>query len=172
MEREMIQGEVKETALQSPWVWALFIFMGVVLAANGTLIYFAFKTRPNLVVSDYYERGKNYEARLNLKNRMKKDLGWRMDEGGKIAASAGRPASVTVTITDKDGLPAAPEAVKLYAYRPSDARHDFELPMTKTGNGQFVVDAVFPLKGVWDLIIEAEKGDERMNIARRITVLP
>ena len=62
--------------------------------------------------------------------------------------------------------------MKLYAYRPSDARHDFELPMTKTGNGQFVVDAVFPLKGVWDLIIEAEKGDERMNIARRITVLP
>lgn len=167
-----MREEVKETALQSPWVWALFIFMGVVFAANGTLIYLAYKTKPNLVVSDYYERGKNFESRTNIKKRMVGDLGWRMEAAREIAASAGKPAPVTITIMDKDGHPAAPESVKLYAYRPSDARYDFTLPMTEAGNGQFTTQAAFPLKGVWDLIIEAEKGHDRMNIARRVTVLP
>ena len=172
MEREIMRNEVKETALQSPWVWALFIFMGVVFTANGVLVYFAYKTKPNLVVSDYYERGKNYESRTKLHNRMKSDLGWRMEVSRDIAVSVGKPAPVTIMITDKDGLPATPENVKLYAFRPSDAQHDFALPMTKAGSGQFTVQAAFPLKGVWDLIIEAEKGDERMNTARRVTVLP
>ena len=172
MERELIRDEVKETALQSPWVWALFIFMGAVFAANGTLVYFAYKTKPDLVVSDYYERGMNYESRTKLQNRMKGDLGWRIQGASEIAAVAGKPAPVTVLITDKDGRPAEPERVKLYAYRSSDARFDFAVPMAKAGDGRFSAQTTFPLKGVWDLIIEAEKGDERMNIAQRVTVLP
>lgn len=164
--------EVKETALQSPWVWALFIFMGVVFAADGTLVYLAFKTKPNLVVTDYYERGTNYESQTKIQNRMKGDLGWKIAPVKEIAASAGKPAPLTIMITDRDGRPAAPEKVKLYAYRPSDARYDFALPMTKTTDGQFSAQTTFPLKGVWDLIIEAEKGDDRMNIAQRVTVSP
>ncbi len=172
MEREIMREDAKETALQSPWVWALLILMGVAFVANGVLIYFAYKARPNLVATDYYERGENYQTQQRIENRMKGHLGWRMEAAREIAASAGKPAPVTVTITDKDGLPAAPEIVELYAYRPSDARYDFALPMTRAGNGLFTAQAAFPLKGIWDLIIEAKQGDELIKITRRITVLP
>ncbi len=172
MESEIMREEAKETALRSPWVWALFILMGMAFAANGVLIYFAYKGTPNLVSTDYYERGENYQTQQRNENRMKGHLGWRMEAPREIIASAGKPAPVTVTITDKDGLPAEPESVKLYAYRPSDARYDFALPMTKAGNGLFSAQAAFPLKGIWDLIIEAQKGDELVKITLRITVLP
>ncbi|MBI3582036.1 MAG: FixH family protein [Nitrospinae bacterium] len=172
MESETLPEETKETALQSPWVRGLFILMGAAFAANGALVYFAYKARPNLVATDYYERGENYQAQQGIEHRMKGSLGWRMEAPREIAASAGRPAPVTVTITDKAGLPAEPDGVTLYAYRPSDARYDFDLPMTKAGNGQFSAQAAFPLKGIWDLIIEAKKGDELIKVTRRISVLP
>jgi nitrogen fixation protein FixH len=172
MEREINREEAGETALQSPWVWALLILIGVAFVANGVLIYLAYKGTPNLVSTDYYERGENYQTQQKIENRMKGSLGWRMEAAREIAASAGKPAPVTVTITDKNGLSAEPESVKLYAYRPSDARYDFNLPMTKAGNSQFSAQAAFPLKGIWDLIIEAQKGDELIKITRRITVSP
>lgn len=172
MEREIMREESGETALQSPWVWALFILMGLAFVANGALIYYAYKATPNLVSTNYYERGETYQTQQRIENRMKGNLGWRMEAAREITASAGRAAPVTVTIMDKNGLPAEPESVKLYAYRPSDARHDFDLPMTRAGNGQFTAQTAFPLKGIWDLIIEAQKGDDLIKITRRITVLP
>jgi nitrogen fixation protein FixH len=47
-------------ALQNPWVLGMLLFLVVFLSANAIFIYLAFKSPPNLVVEDFYERGEAY----------------------------------------------------------------------------------------------------------------
>ena len=139
------------------------------------MIYLAIDSNPGLVVEDYYERGQNYEETAFTRQALSRNLSLRVDAPLKI--KIGQPATFRFTGTNQTGQSIQADVIALHAYRPSDTAADFSIPMTKVpattkaGIDQYLAETVFPLKGVWDIIITVKQGDIEHNVPTRITVI-
>lgn len=163
------QQTEKMPAWKSPWVigWLAGVFL--VLVINLVMVYLAVQTNPGLVVEDFYERGQHYEK--TMFSRLAEDPGWHMSINLPEQLLQSRKVSLQFTVLDNAGMPVAPDSVTFYAYRPSDAKKDFSLPMTKVAGGLYSADVVFGLKGVWDILVSVGSGDNEYNLGKRIEVL-
>ncbi len=155
-------------ALRNPWIIAWIGLVVAVLAVNLVMVYFAISTNPGLVNADYYERGQDYEK--TLVSRQARNPNWTMQADIPEPLRVGEPEMMRVFLVDKAGQPVEADAVTFHAYRPSDASRDFSLPMTREGQGRYVVKAAFPLIGVWDTLIAVQSGGDEYTIDKRVNV--
>lgn len=155
-------------AWRSPWVLAWIGLVVTVLVVNLTMVYLAIATNPGLVNADYYERGQDYEH--NLVSRVARDPGWIMQADIPSPLLASRPQTIRLFLVDKAGQPVDADAVRLFAYRPSDASYDFSLTMTREGAGRYAAVATFPLIGVWDTLIAVTTGSDEYSLSERVRV--
>jgi len=158
-------------ALKNPWVLGIIGFLLLVITVNTIFIYNAFKHRPNLVVDNFYERGKAYamkEAAID----QEKQLGWNglIMSPPESRVNQSQPYEVLIQGKNSAGLDL--DSVTLFAYRPSDMDADFTVPMNKMSAGRYSVDIAFNLPGSWDLIVEAKRGEDEFLITRRIYIDP
>jgi len=154
-------------AWKSPWVLAWLGLVVVVLGVNIFMIYLSAAHNPGLVVEDYYERGRALEE--NVEKRLAKDPGWEMTLKAPEFVLVSEPVLFRLRVIDKQGDPAAPEKVTFFAYRPSDARQDFSLPMKQVAPGDYQAEIRFPLQGVWDILVAAAKGGDEFHVPLRIS---
>ena len=162
-------SDTKNSAWRSPWLrgWVGWLLMFLV----GTVVWFylAIESNPGLVVEDYYERGQDYEK--TMISKMASHPGWLMRVDVPQGLVLDRPDTIRFFLVDKAGRPVTPDKVRLHAYRPSDASHDFSLPMDEEGKGRYRTEARFPLIGAWDLLVSVRQGEEEYNVSERIHVL-
>lgn len=157
---------------RNPWavVWVLVVF--VILSVNGVMVYLAASSSPGLVQKDYYERGRNYEKTIQSRRALANTLSLGIQIPSVIRQ--GEPATFVLVDTGEAERPLRPDTATLYAYRPSDCDRDFSVPMekivTENGTEQVAAHVVFPLKGVWDVIVSAEQGGIEYDAARRVVV--
>ncbi len=148
----------KQSALRSPWIRAWLGLLVVFVIANGVMLYLAFD-RPGLVVDDYYERGQDYEQ--NMLKKKARHPGWKLKILPPRRIVVNQPAPFAFTVKDQEGQPVEVGEVMFRAYRPADAKADFELPMVADGQGRWKADVTFPLLGAWDVLVTVEhNGDE------------
>ncbi len=160
----------EEAWFQSPWVLGFFCGLTIVFAANMAMVWFAVSSNPGLVVEDYYERGQSFV------NRTKQTFVGQSSDGpaiklvSKIKAVASIPENIRVEIKSVDATALAPDKVMFYAYRPSDKNLDFAIELQGETSGQYLAEVLFPKYGVWDIIIEAQRGAEIFDYAESIEV--
>jgi len=159
-------------ALRNPWVLGWFVMLAVVLTANIGMITTAVVTNPGLVNENYYERGRNYERNMRRQQAARAALGWEMLFSPPAQPRAATPEPYRFTARAADGSPLRGAEVRLFAYRPADAGADFQVPLREVEPGRYEADATFPLKGIWDLIVEIRHGDNRNDLAHRLIVQP
>jgi nitrogen fixation protein FixH len=154
---------------RNPWVLGWIGLVVAVVLANVTMIVLAVTTNPGLVVEDYYERGRSY-AETRAAQKLAEPQTW--DVRLEIPQPVRRdiPVGIRVSAVDERGLPVHAERARFFAYRPSDADADFELPMVVEAPGVVGAEVSFPLPGIWDLIVQVESGDKVYDMARRIAV--
>jgi nitrogen fixation protein FixH len=161
--------EAKPTpAWKSPWVIGWIALVVAVLGVNLTMVFLAVATNPGLVTEDFYERGQDYEN--TMASKLAADPGWNLHADVPADLTVGRAAFIRFFITDKAGQPVSPDGVRFFAYRPSDAAQDFDLPMTEEGPGRYRVEVAFPLLGVWDTLVSVQSGEDEYNLGKRINV--
>ncbi|WP_328986854.1 FixH family protein [Thiorhodovibrio winogradskyi] len=145
--------------------------VAVVLAVNILMVTLAFVTSPGLVVEDYYERGRAMEEAIRSRADVADDRMLAVDIPADL--TAGQGAMLRFFVVDKAGQPVRPDAVTLFAYRPSDAGQDFSLPMIEEAPGRYRAEVSFPLPGLWDSLVEVTEGeaiyrlDERLHVKAR-----
>lgn len=158
-------------ALKNPWVLGLITFLVVFLSANAVFIYLAFQSPPNLVVKDFYERGEAYEQ-TQKRIEQEKSLGWSGMIMAPTVTRVNQTQTYEVLLQGKNSVGLDLDLVTLHAYRPSDARADFSIDMTKKQTGVYQADLSFNLPGIWDLIVEAKLGEDEFLITKRISISP
>jgi nitrogen fixation protein FixH len=159
----------KNSAWRSPWVIAWVAMVVIFFSMNMIMIFMAADNNPGLVVDDYYERGQDYEK--NMLKRRARDPGWEMQlHMPKLIEAVDQPVICRFSVRDKDGLPVTPEAVTFYAYRPSDAKHDFSVPMREIEPGVYQAEISFPLRGAWDTLVSVKQGQDEYSKTQRIGV--
>ncbi len=155
-------------AWRSPWVIAWVGLVVVVLGVNLTMVYLAITTNPGLVSEDYYDRGQHYER--TLISKLGKDPGWTIRSDIPADLHVDQASTIRVFLVDKAGQPVTPDAVNLFAYRPSDKAQDFSSVMTPEGPGRYVARVTFPLMGRWDTLVAVTQGEDEITRGSRINV--
>jgi len=153
--------------LKNPWLRGILIIVGTTVMVNTAFIIYAFKTPPNLVVDDYYERGKEY---FHAEKAREQAEAWRLALLTPEVPTVGQEQTYRLYVMDQAGAPIKDGKVTLMAYRPSDTRRDFTLPLGYVDSGTFAGSASFPLPGNWDLIAAVESDGKTFDIAQRIFV--
>ncbi len=154
---------------RNPWVLGWIGLVVVVLVVNLTMVLLAVATNPGLVVEDYYERGRTY-AETRAAQRLARPETWEVRLEIPQPVRLGVPVGVRVSAQDERGLPVHADRARFFAYRPSDAKADFEVPLATEAPGRVGAEVTFPLPGIWDLIVQVESGDRVYDMARRIAV--
>lgn len=157
-------------AFRNPWVLGAIGLITVVLAVNITMITLAITTNPGLVSKDYYERGRYNERHYLQRVAERSALGWTANLEVPASIHQGATQTYRIVITDPVGEPLRGAQVVLNAFRPSDAKADFNMPLEEVGAGIYQGAVEFQLKGIWDLLIDVKRDDKTLELPRRITV--
>ncbi|MDX8405411.1 MAG: FixH family protein [Mariprofundus sp.] len=164
----MFSEQVKKD-LKSPWLRGILAVVGVTLVVNIGFISYAFIFPPNLVVKDYYERGKTYFHDEQLRKESL-PTAWRLQLLLPARMIVNQAASCRLYVMDHQGNPVQSGKVVLSAYRPSDASQDFTVALPLTDIGTFSATLSFPLPGHWDVIARIDAGEQQFDTAQRIFV--
>jgi len=162
-------SEQLKNDLKNPWLRTILTFIGITVTVNAGFIIYAFIVPPNLVVEDYYERGKTYFH--DQKERTEAaPTAWRLQLllTNKIALN--ETSTCRLYVVDHLNKPVDSGRATLTAYRPNDASYDFEVELKATDKGTFAAPITFPLPGHWDLIARIESNGKRFDTAQRIFV--
>ena len=159
-----------DRAVRDGWIpWAFVAFFGVVLAANGAMIWIAFATWTGLETEGAYQKGLAYNRSLAAA-RAQDALGWRVDLD--LAATGGRLAVLELTLADRYGDLIEDGRVTTKFVRPTQAGHDLELTVPHTHAGVYVAQAALPFAGLWELHLTIQSGGDTYLMRRRIYLKP
>jgi len=164
----MISAQLKQD-LKNPWLRGILAVVGVTLAVNFGFISYAYIFPPNLVVQDYYERGKSYFHDEHLREKAA-PTAWRLQLLLPNKLKVNQAGMSRLYVMDHQGTPIRAGKVVLKAYRPSDASHDFSVELLLTDAGTFAAPVTFPLPGHWDLIARIDADNQHFDTAQRIFV--
>jgi nitrogen fixation protein FixH len=164
-------SQSNKEALKNPWVWAIMLFVLTFVSMNAVFIYLAFKSPPNLVVEDFYERGKRYED-TQKRIEQEKALGWTGLLIVPTTTRVNQTQTYDVLIQGKNSAALDLSLVTINAYRPSDARADFSTEMTLKVPGMYTAEMEFTLPGIWDLIVVAKQGEQEFLVTKRVSIYP
>ena len=167
----MAISQSSNRAMRNPWVLGMLGFIGTVVTVNVIFITNAISSSPGLVDANYYEAGRHFEDNLLQRIEMVNRLQWDMRLQTPNEVVMNQRSSIYLNLTDKVGQPLTDVDVQVQAYRPSDASADFDLVMEAFAPGVYKADAVFPLRGVWDLRIKVAQGEDNIEKRHRINVL-
>ena len=163
-------SQSNKRALRNPWVLGGLALIATVLTVNITMITLAITTNPGLVSKDYYERGRYNERHYIQRAAERSTLGWTASLEVPASIQRGALQTYRVAIVDHVGEPLRGAQVVLNAFRPSDAKADFSLPLEEVGAGIYQVAVEFHLKGIWDLLIDVKQESKALELPRRIAV--
>ncbi|MDH5484541.1 MAG: FixH family protein [Gammaproteobacteria bacterium] len=167
---EKLISQSNTKALRNPWVIGWLSLVAIVLIVNIVFITLAYTTNPGLVTDDYYERGRDHEQNIRKKMEARNALGWTYSADFPTSPKINQKELYRVNLADKKGTPLDNSQVKFTAYRPSDASADFTLDMVETLPGLYEINALFPLKGLWEITISISRGDDYYDFSRRASV--
>ena len=163
-------SQSNKNALRNPWVLGWLGMVALVFAINAFMVGQAYVSSPGLVNEQYYDKGKNYRQTLDKREEVAA-LGWNVNLDKPTRPNVREPATYRVVAVDAAGLPLAAESVTLFAYRPADQNADFTVPFVEEGPGRFRVDVSYPLKGMWDLVVQLKAQGHDYEMAERTRVL-
>jgi nitrogen fixation protein FixH len=143
-------------------------FFGVVIAFNAVMVKFALDTLPGAEVASAYRASIRFNAEI-ARAKAQDARHWQI--GAHVERAPGGRALVQVDARDANGTPLAGLVFTARFSRPTDARADRTVPLGERGSGVYrgAVDDV--AAGQWDLVIQAERGKERVFLSRNRVVL-
>lgn len=156
-----------------PGWWYPFIYLGafgVVLAVNLVFMFSAVHTFTGLSTEQAYEKGLKYNQEIAAAKQQEL-LGWTVStevQARESSANVPHSADIIVTVLDRDGKPVTGLVAKAEFIRPTSEGHDSTAVLAEQGQGRYIVSAMLPLGGQWELAVTAQRGDLSYQFAQRI----
>jgi nitrogen fixation protein FixH len=135
------------------WIPAIFVgLMLLVVAVNGTLIYFATHTFSGLDTDHAYQEGLDYNKTIAAA-AASAALGWHAEVTTTPTALGDR---LTLRLTDKSGQPVDGLKVTAHLVRPVSTAFDQVVELEPaSGGGQYQADVSLPARGKWEIRLVA-----------------
>lgn len=141
---------------KSPIIVIMLVLFFSLVFATGYRILIAIDTHPGMVSEDPFEQGENYSSVLANKQKQI-EAGYRLSIQTPKTITHNLAQNYLVKITKKD-IAVSRVKVVAYLYRSANKAADFQVTLTEVDSGIYQAKFALPLKGRWDLIIEATKN--------------
>jgi len=158
----MISQENKK-GLRNPWLLGMIGLILLVLAVNGTFIWFATHNRSTLVDKDYSTKDRKTNAAVVSGLQEQIALAWKATIKQPKAIVMGSPAGYEISVVDREGVPVN-GTMEVVAYRAADESKDFSTVFREVSPGSYQGYISFPLKGYWELRIRIKRGNEIFEV--------
>jgi len=126
------------------WPWVLIILPLCAVVASVTTLFIAIDNKPDMVVEDYYKKGKAINVDLTrLDNAYRLALKFRLsvnEDKIKLVQTFGETQTA---------------ALRLKFIHRTLKVNDFDLLLTASSNGEYVFDLDKPLTGKWTIQLES-----------------
>ncbi len=140
---------------QSPIIVIMLLLFFSLVAATAYRVLIAVDTHPGLVSADPYEKGENYSS--VLQNRVNlSQAGYVLEVITPKESKHQKSQTYQVSIT-QNGVAVSNASVVGHLYRSADKSADFQVKFQALGEDLYQANITLPLKGRWDLIVEASK---------------
>lgn len=143
-------------------IW-LLAFFGVIFAVNITITKLAIDTLPGTEVDSAYRSSLAYNDEIKAA-RAQETRAWRAD--ARVERDPAGRASIRIEMRDQAGAPLSGLGLSARLARPTDKRADRLVPIREPQAGLYRGEADDVAAGQWDLVIEAERGNERVFTSR------
>jgi nitrogen fixation protein FixH len=143
-------------------IW-LVAFFAVVFTANGVMMKFALQTMSGTEVDSAYRASLTFNTEAQAARRQD-ERAWQVS--GHAARSADGGAVVRVEARDKAGVPLTGLAFSAALERPTDKRADRRMALAELQSGLYGGKAADVAPGQWDLVLEADRGAERLFVSK------
>ncbi|HEX9321392.1 MAG TPA: FixH family protein [Xanthobacteraceae bacterium] len=138
-------------------------FFGVIVGVNLVMMKLAIDTMPGLEVDSSYRAGNAYNAEIAAA-RGQSAREWQV--AGHLRRGADGRAFLEVQAQDRGGAPLSGLAFSAHLERPIDKRADRSVALREQGVGIYRGEAENLAPGQWDLVLEAERGSERLFLSK------
>jgi nitrogen fixation protein FixH len=154
----------------SRWIpYAFVAFFGVVLLANGAMIWIAFATWTGLETESAYQKGLAYNRVLD-QARAQASRGWQVDL--EFAQADERAVAVKLALADRHGDLIEDASVSTTFFRPTHEGHDQVAAIPHRYGGEYEARVELPLAGQWDVQLSIERAGEVWRETRRVYLRP
>lgn len=153
---------------KSRWIpWTFAGALGVVVAVNGALAYFAITSSTGLVTEHPFESGNDYN-RVLAAGAAQDALGWRgtLDFTGNGRAEG----DLAVAFADRAGQPLAGLAVTAAIVSPVEPLPDTDVALAESPGGRYRGHVALARHGQWEVHVVAHRGGDVFEFAQRIVV--
>jgi nitrogen fixation protein FixH len=155
---------------QDRWIpWTFVAGFVVVVAVNAVMVQIALSSFSGLATRSPYERGVAYNRVLDEAQRQAA-LGWQVDVSFASAGRESRAGRLEIIARDTAGAALDAARVQAILTRPVERIEAVELTAPSVGAGRFEAFLNVPLAGQWDLQLIIHRGDQRMDLRRRLFV--
>ncbi len=162
------QASGSTDARRGSWIpWIFLAGFGVVLLANGIMVYVAATTWTGIAVNRAYDKGLTYNRNLEAAARQEA-LGWSVSLATEMRSAL--VGTVEVALADGNGAPLSRAEVVVAFERPTHEGYDFAVELVASGAGTYQAPFTAPLPGVWDLRLVATRGAERVVTTERVVI--
>jgi nitrogen fixation protein FixH len=146
----------------------LLAFFAMVFGANLVMIKVAIDTLPGTDVDSAYKASLAYNREIHA---AQEQAARRWSVVGHIDRSAGGEAAIKVEARDAGAAPLTGLGFSALLSRPTDKRADRLVGLSEGEPGTYRGRASDVAPGQWDLVIEADRGGERLFLSRNRVIL-
>jgi nitrogen fixation protein FixH len=151
------------------WIpWLIVWFFGIVIVANGVLVFFATSSFTGLQTEGHYLRGLAYNEVLEAE-RAERALGWSVSV--EFSSTGARRGRIAARVRDAAGAPVDRAAVTADLVRPARHGDDMRVTLAAQGGGLYAADVELPLSGLWEIQTQIVRRSDAYSTVQR-TVAP
>jgi len=138
------------------WPWVLIVLPLCAVVASVTTLFIAINNKPDMVVEDYYKKGKAINVDLSrLENAYRLALKFTLSVSGD-----------KITLMQTFGEPQT-AALRLKFIHRTQKIKDFEQLLTANANGEYILNLTQPLAGKWTIQLESFDAKWRIQTVEK-----
>lgn len=142
--------------------WLFVAGFALVIAVNGTMMWFAIGSFSGLYSDHARDRGVHYNQVI-AEQRARDAIGWRVETIWQAETHR-----FGLAVKDASGRPLDGAAVSVELIRPAEKRAPVRIAMEPLGGGRFAATVALPARGNWDADIVVDAGSHRFAITKRL----
>jgi len=160
----VVDGQDRKKLLTGRTVlFGIIAFFAVVVGANLTLTVLAIGTMPGTEVDSSYRASLAFNSEI-WAARAQAARHWHV--AARFERGTGGRATVRIDARDGQGAPLTGYAFAARLMRPSDQSADRTITLAERESGIYRGAANSVAPGLWELVIEASRGSERLFLSR------
>jgi nitrogen fixation protein FixH len=148
---------------------SILTFFGVIISVNVTMMTLAIKTLPGTEVENAYQSGLAYNREISAAHAQE-TRGWHV--AAHVARGGDGRGSIDVEARDVGGAAVRGVTFTARLARPADGKADHTVALIEREGGVYRGETEDVVAGQWDLVIEADRGSERLFLSRNRVLLP